>query len=154
VKRVNTFFFLSLLFTALALGGSLAHLYELPHKIRLPAQEYLVVQQIYRGWSLLGIAVFGSLISTLVLTVFVRDDLKSTFALTLTALLCIIGAQVIFWVFTYPVNQETENWTVLPKTWMQLRSRWEYSHAAGALLNLAAFIALVLAARKPSNIAC
>jgi hypothetical protein len=37
---------------------------------------------------------------------------------------------------------------------MQLRSRWEYSHAAGALLNLAAFIALVLAARKPSNIAC
>jgi hypothetical protein len=154
VKRVNTFFFLSLLFTALVLGGSLAHLYELPHKIRLPAQEYLVVQQIYRGWSLLGIAVFGSLISTLVLTVFVRDDLKSTFVLTLTALLCIIGAQVIFWVFTYPVNQETENWTVLPKTWMQLRSRWEYSHAAGAVLNLTAFITLVIAARKPSNIAC
>jgi hypothetical protein len=154
VKRVDTFFFLSLLFTALAMAASLAHLYELPHKIRMPAREYLVVQQIYRGWSLLGIVVFGSLLSTLVLTVLVRGDLQKTFAMTLTALLCIVGAQVIFWVFTYPVNQQTQNWTLLPENWAHLRSRWEYSHAAGAALNLTAFISLTLAARIPHKIDC
>jgi hypothetical protein len=29
---------------------------------------------------------------------------------------------------------------------MELRQRWEYSHAAGAALNLAAYLALVVAA--------
>ena len=33
----------------------MAHLLELPHKIHLPAAEYLTVQQIYAGWALLGI---------------------------------------------------------------------------------------------------
>ena len=144
--------FVAMLLTAVAMAAGWAHLLALPNKMTLSHDDYLMVQQIYRGWSLLGIVVFGSLMSTLVLTILVRGDLKSTFALTLTALLCIIGAQVIFWAFTFPVNQETENWTVLPKTWMQLRSRWEYSHAAGAVLNLSAFIALILAARKPSRI--
>jgi hypothetical protein len=39
--------FLSLLFVALALGPSLAHLLELPNKISLSAHNYLIVQQIY-----------------------------------------------------------------------------------------------------------
>ena len=41
--------FLSLLFTALALAGGFAHLFELLNKIELSAQDYLTVQQIYRG---------------------------------------------------------------------------------------------------------
>jgi hypothetical protein len=47
--------FVSLLFTALALGAAMAHLLELPKKIKLSAEDYLIVQQIYRGWALLGI---------------------------------------------------------------------------------------------------
>jgi hypothetical protein len=147
VKTVNSFFFLSLLFTALAMPASFAYLYELPNKMRLSAQDYLTVQQIYRGWALLGIVVLGALISTLVLTILVRRAARSAFKLVLTAFLCIVATQIVFWVFTYPVNQITQNWTVLPDNWMQLRTKWEYSHATGAAFNLAAFITLVLATR-------
>jgi hypothetical protein len=46
--------------------------------------------------------------------------------------------------FTFPANKETLYWTVLPENWMALRAQWEYSHAAGAVLNLIGFIMLVL----------
>lgn len=62
---LNTVRFISLLFTALALAPTLAHLLELPNKINLSREDYLTVQQIYRGWALLGIVVIGALISTL-----------------------------------------------------------------------------------------
>lgn len=135
--------FFSLLFVALALAPAMAHLLELLNKIGLSRDDYLVVQQIYRGWALLGIVVLGALVSTLVLAFMVRWRPK-TFALSLAAFLCIVGTQVIFWTFTFPTNQETLNWTVLPDHWQALRRQWEYSHAASAVLNLAALIALIL----------
>jgi hypothetical protein len=95
--------FIALLFTALALAPAMAHLLELPNKISLPREDYLTVQQIYRGWALLGFVVVGALLA----------------------------------------NQATNNWTVLPENWLQLRSQWEYSHAASAVLNLIALIALI-----------
>jgi ribose/xylose/arabinose/galactoside ABC-type transport system permease subunit len=140
---LNTMRFLSLLFTALALAPSLGHLLELPNKINLSAEDYLTVQQIYRGWALLGIVVFGALLSTLVLTIIVRKK-RRAFILTLIAFLCIVGTQVVFWTFTYPANEATNNWTVLPGNWLELRNQWEYSHATGAGLNLIALITLIL----------
>jgi hypothetical protein len=62
------------------------------------------------------------------------------------AFLCLATALAVFFAFTYPANQATQNWTVLPADWEQLRAQWEYSHAAGAALDLAAFVALILAA--------
>jgi hypothetical protein len=53
--------FFSLLFVALALAPALAHLLELPNKIGLSHDAYLTVQQIYRGWALLGLVVAGAL---------------------------------------------------------------------------------------------
>ena len=49
---------------------------------------------------------------------------------------------MVFWSFTFPANQATANWTVLPEGWQALRARWEYSHAAGAVLNFAAVLFL------------
>jgi hypothetical protein len=135
--------FFSLLFIALALAPSAAHLLELLNKIALSRDDYLTVQQIYRGWALLGIVVFGALLSTLALTILLRHH-RRQFALALTAFLCLVGTQLVFWAFTYPTNQMTRNWTVLPQRWESLRAQWEYSHAAGALLNLLAFIMIVL----------
>jgi hypothetical protein len=88
----------------------------------------------------------GALGSTLALAIRMRP-FPPAFRLALTALLCLIGGQVIFWAFTFQANQATQNWTVFPfpSNWADLRVRWEYSHAAGAVLNLAAFIALTLA---------
>jgi hypothetical protein len=135
--------FLSLLFAALALAPAMAHLLELPNKIKLSRDEYLTVQQIYRGWALLGVVVFGALLSTLALTILVRNQPRA-FIWSLTALLCIVGTQIIFWTFTYPANQQTNNWTVLPDNWPELRAQWEYSHAAGVVLNVIALATLIL----------
>jgi ribose/xylose/arabinose/galactoside ABC-type transport system permease subunit len=132
-----------LFFAALALGPALAHLLELPNKINLSREDYLTVQQIYRGWALLGIVVAGALVSTLILTILARRE-RRPFIFSLLAFLCIVGTQVVFWTYTYPANQATNNWTMLPENWAALRRQWEYSHAAGAGLNLVAFSALVL----------
>ncbi len=140
---LNTMRFMSLLFTALALAPALAHVLELPNKINLSGEDYLTVQQIYRGWALLGIVVVGALLSTLVLTIMVRKE-PEIFTLTLISFLCIVGTQVVFWVFTYPVNQKANNWTLLPENWLELRNQWEYSHATGAGLDLIALITLIL----------
>jgi hypothetical protein len=118
---LNAARFFSLLFAALALAPALAHLLELPNKIGLSRDDYLIVQQIYRGWALLGFVVAGALLSTLVLMIMVRGQRKA-FVLTLVAFLCIVGTQVVFWTFTYPANRQTDNWTVLPQSWMALRA--------------------------------
>jgi ABC-type cobalamin transport system permease subunit len=139
--------FLSLLFAALALAPALAHLLELPNKIGLSRVDYLIVQQIYRGWALLGIVILGAVLSTLILTILVRKR-PNEFALSLVAFLCIVGTQLVFWTFTFPANQQTNNWTVLPENWTTLRVQWEYSHAASALLNLVAFVALAFSVSR------
>ena len=135
--------FLSLLFVALALTPAMAHLLELPNKMTLSREEYLIVQQIYRGWALLGIVIFAALLSTLILALRVRHN-RRIFALTLTALVCIAGSLVVFFAFTYPANQVTNNWTHLPENWLELRRQWEYSHATGAALYLIALVTLQL----------
>jgi len=140
---LRTIYFLSLLFAALAVAPAMAHLLELPNKINLSREDYLRVQQIYRGWALLGFVVAGALLSTLALTITVRKTQKP-FVFALIALLCIAGTQVVFWTYTYPANQATINWTVLPENWVVLRRQWEYSHATSAVLNLLALISLIL----------
>ena len=130
----------SVLLVAIAMAAGFAHLFELPHKIGMTAEEYLTVQQIYRGWALLGIAIIGALVTLSIVAIRIRHD-REPFALTLAAAGCIALSLVVFFVFTFPVNQATQNWTMLPADWQDLRRRWEYSHAINAGLY---FIALVL----------
>ena len=139
--------FFSLLFTALALAPALAHLLALPNKIGLSRDEYLTVQQIYSGWALLGFVVFGAILSTLAHAIIARGRRKE-FRAALIAFLCIVGTQVVFWTFTFPANQQTNNWTMLPENWAALRAQWEYSHAASAVLTLGAVIALIYAVAR------
>src|SRR5687768_14629533 len=72
IMGLTTARFFSLLFAALALAPALAHLLELPNKIGLSRDDYMTVQQIYRGRALLGFVVAGALLSTLILTIMVR----------------------------------------------------------------------------------
>jgi hypothetical protein len=102
----------------------------------------LTVQQIYRGWNLLGIVVAAVLISALALAITLRREQRA-FVFALIGLLCLVGTQVVFWTYTYPTNQITNNWTMLPDSWMQLRRQWEYSHATSAILNLLALCLLI-----------
>jgi hypothetical protein len=134
---------LAFLFCALALGPALAHLLALPNKIGMDEAQYFTAQRIYDGWALLGIVVAGALLTSLGLTIALRRE-AVPMRWALLAFLCVAAAQAVFWIFTFPANQATANWTQAPPNWEALRARWEYSHAAGAVLMLAAVMSLVL----------
>jgi len=133
---------LALVLTAVALVPGAAHVLELPNKLPLERDAYLIVQQVYRGWSRLGFVVIAALIATLWLAV-VADE-GSEVPATL-GFLAILMTQVVFWTFTFPVNRRTRNWTEAPEDWERLRDRWEISHAASAFLNFVAFVCVAVA---------
>lgn len=130
------------------MGGGLAHLLELPGKIKLSREEYRTVQQIYRGWALLGIAVVGALIATTALA-FLEDGSGPAVYVSFVAPICVALSLVVFFSVTFPVNRITHNWSVLPAGWETLRRRWEFSHAASAALYLVALIALAISMAAP-----
>jgi hypothetical protein len=132
-------------FCGLALVPGAAHAMELPNKIRMPKQEYLVTQKLYRGWQRVAPVVLLALLSTALLVGQSWGAGRVPEAASLVAFVCIAATQVIFWSFTYPVNKATANWTLAPEQWEGLRRRWEYSHAVSAVLNLVAFAAAILA---------
>lgn len=142
--------FVAILLVAISMSAGWAHLLELPNKITLSRDEYLVVQQIYQGWALLGITVVGALVSSAALTVLERRK-GARFYFDLVATLCVALSLLVFFSFTYPTNQVTQNWTVLPDGWEALRRQWEYSHAAGAILYVIALASLVLSAMSRRN---
>ena len=133
---------LALVLTAVALMPAAAHVLELPNKLPLHRDEYLTVQHLYRGWSRLGFVVIGALLATLWMAV-VADE-SSELPATL-AFIAILLTQVVFWIYTYPVNRRTHNWTEAPDDWERLRDRWEISHAANALLSFIAFVCVAVA---------
>jgi hypothetical protein len=135
--------FFALVLTALALVPGGAHLFAIANKIGLAAEQYFIVQNIYRGWSVLGFVLIGALLANLLLAIMLRGR-GAAFMLALTASACIALTLVIFFTWTYPANQATSNWTTIPADWEYLRRQWEYSHVANALITFVAFCAVVL----------
>jgi len=135
--------FFAVVLTALALVPSGAHLFELPNKIGLAQDQYFIVQNIYRGWALFGFVLSGALIANLVLAVMQRGR-GAAFALALSACLCIAVTLAIFFIWTYPANVATDNWTAVPPNWEALRRQWEYSHAVNALITFAGLCSVTL----------
>jgi hypothetical protein len=144
MTALNLIRFLTVLSTAVSMSSGLAHLLSLPHKMRLGHDDYLTVQQIYRGWAFVGIALLAALVGNGVLT-FVARHRPGEFSLLLLATVCILVSLVVFFAFIFPGNQATNNWTTLPANWETLRRRWEYGHAVDATLYLVALGALTAA---------
>ena len=136
--------FVAIVLTGLALIAPGAHLYELAHKINMAADQYFVVQGIYRGWWLAGLLLPAAFLANCVLAATARDD-AAAFAAALTAAALIVLNLVIFFIWTQPANAATENWTMRPESWEALRRQWEYSHAINAGVTFAAFCAATLA---------
>jgi hypothetical protein len=137
-------FFVALLATAIAFGAALAHALELPNKLSLSRENYFIVQDIYRGWWQLAFVLLIEIVAMIALLVLSRRQ-RRVFGFVLVALSGVIAAQVVFWIWTYPANAATQNWTFIPGNWEMLRRQWEFSHLAGAGFQLVAFCALVLA---------
>jgi hypothetical protein len=161
---------LTVVLVAVAMAMSLAHTLELPGKMRLSKEVYVVVQRIYYpGFTIGGgIGEFGGFISTIVLLFFTPRE-SIAFSLTIVALIGLIGLQLVYWVFIHRVNKvwlqdeklgragsgffgvgETRNQTEgRTPEWTELRNRWEYAHVTRAGLAAISFIALVIAVSRP-----
>lgn len=140
---LRTLYFFALMLTAIAMGAALAHLFELPNKIGIPAEAYLTVQRNYDGWWMVGLVVPLAFFAVIALAIALRNT-GTPYLLAVIAVMLLVGEFITFWGFTAPANRATENWTVLPDDWEAWRTQWEYSHAVRAVLYVFAFAALVL----------
>jgi hypothetical protein len=154
---------LTVLVVAVAMALSLAHALELPGKMRLAKEAYYAMQPIYYpGFTIGGVAEPGGIVLTIILLI-VTPLGSTTSWLTLAALIGLTSMQAVYWLFTHPVNRfwladeklsrvgsgffsfaaKTER--SRPRSWTELRDRWEYSHVARALLAFVSLTALVVA---------
>lgn len=135
--------FLAVILTALAMVPVGAHLFELPNKMPLGRDEYFTVQAIYRGWAVLGGVLIAAIAADLLLALMLRHR-RPAFWLAVLGFLLMAATLAIFFGWTYPANQATANWTVVPPDWQDLRRHWEYSHATNALLTFVALCSVTL----------
>jgi len=133
---------LALVLTAIALAPGAAHVLELPNKLPMHRDEYLTVQRVYRGWAYLGIVVVAALAATLWFALIADGPAEAPAVIAFCA---VLATQIVFWVFTFPVNRRTRDWTRAPENWEKLRDRWELSHAASAVLNFIALVCIAVA---------
>ncbi|MBX3571330.1 MAG: DUF1772 domain-containing protein [Mesorhizobium sp.] len=129
-------------------GG--AHLFELPGKIGLGQDDYFTVQGIYAGWAWFGVPMIAAILANVALGVseWGLDRTASVSAFVAASLIAIsLG---VFFLFVFPGNQATANWTETPENWEALRRSWEYGHAANAVIVFAALLATGRAIAGPS----
>ena len=140
VSRFSILSFLALVLTAIALIPAGAHVFEMSAKMKLGRDAYFVAQGLYRGWAYFGIALAGSLLACLANAALPgnrRDRLLSLFAA-----LMIAASLGIFFVYVYPANRITQNWTSIPANWKNWRYQWEWGHVVSAVCAFIAFLAL------------
>ena len=136
--------------TALILVPSGAHLFQLPGK-NLTREAYFTVQQIYAGWAWFAVPIGAAILANgaLFIAEHRRDRIAARAALISSAL--IVVTLVIFFIWVFPANQATSNWTAIPDGWAELRRYWEYGHAANGLILFAALLATGRALIGPSR---
>lgn len=124
-----------------------AHLFELPNKLALSPDAYIVAQQLYAGWATFGVVIMVALAASFTHMLLSRSN-RTAAALSAAAFIALLFTQAIFWTYTYPVNVETRNWTLAPVHFEEARRQWEYSHAASAVLTFFALVSLSASALK------
>jgi hypothetical protein len=164
ILQVVTVFLVSI-----AWAQALAHVLELPGKMRLGKDAYISVQTIYYPGFTIGGALGEGLgmCATLALLV-VTEPTGPAFAWTLSAFLALIAMHATYWIVTHPVNKfwlKDHNLKGLgagffglgerPRdiaesaesddVWARLRDRWEYSHVTRAAFAGAALLSLIIA---------
>lgn len=118
-----------------------AHFFEMFNKSTMPPVDYMTMQRAYDGWAFFGVAIVIAVGCTLGHAI-AMWNIPIARWLSLGALALLVGTQVIFWRFIYPMNALTRNWTEMPANLGAVRRQWEYAHAASAVLTL---LALMLA---------
>ena len=142
--------FITLLLAALALTMESAHVLELPQKMQYDPQMYSAVNTtLYRYFAIIGgVYQVGSIVAAAVLVFLVRQR-RVSFGWTLAGALCLLLAFGIWLTVVAPVNSVVSEAlqaapASVPAVWMRLRTRWEYGHVAGFIVQCVGLCALIL----------
>jgi hypothetical protein len=138
--------FVCIYLTAITLSLTFSHLLEMPQKFKYDQNLYMAVQHtlyFYYGW--VGAPVELGAVALLIVLCFLVRGRKPSFALTLTATICVAAALVLWFALVAPANTQMAQWTTipLPDSWMDTRRHWEFGHATSAVLDLIGFGALI-----------
>ena len=159
---MRVFTILCLCLVAMKFGTSLAHVAELPGKLRLDETTYRAVQAIYYpGFTLVGfVGEFGGMLALGVL-LYLTPSGTSRFWWTAAALALLLAGHVTYWLMTHPVNNFWVKNVAMPAPgstffsiftgsaeggWTELRNRWELSHAIIAAFATLSLISIAVAA--------
>lgn len=153
---------------SIATSLALAHALELPGKLRLSKENYIVTQTIYYpGFTIGGIGEALAVVAALALLL-MTPSYNAAFWWTLAGFLFLLAKQAAYWVLTHPVNKfwtkdlnlkglsagffafgrgngAVEGTNNPGETRINFRNRWEYSHVCRALLSVAALVSLTVA---------
>jgi hypothetical protein len=139
-SRASILSFIALLLTAVALIPLGAHVFEMSAKMKLGRDAYLMAQGLYRGWAWFGVVFAGAFLACAARAAL--PGARSDRLLSLLAAVMIAASIAIFFVYVYPANQATKDWTAVAANWKALRQQWEWGHAASAACVLLAFLSL------------
>ncbi|MGH3312133.1 MAG: hypothetical protein ACRDP3_16360 [Streptomyces sp.] len=162
----DAFGVLAALLAVVAMTPAVAHVLELPGKLRLSRAEYVVVQRIYYpGFTIAGVGEFASIMVT-ALALALTEAGGIDFPLRAVALAALVGMQAVYWLRVHPVNGFWLEGAALDRfssgffafgagrrgagrearaEWTELRARWEYGHATRAALAVVSVSLLVIA---------
>lgn len=139
--------FSSIMATAGSMSAAVAHLMEMPGKMEYEAPLYVRLHRtLYptfgktSGW-----AEIASVLTTAGLAWWTRRRRPAAFPATAAAAASLAAAHGVFWARVEPANRTIASWPLdqIPPDWTEWRDRWEYSHAARAVLVTGALGALV-----------
>jgi uncharacterized membrane protein len=146
---VRSWRFITLMLASLSLSPSIAHLLELPQRMKFDQQLWVkvtVFQNVYRLFGSVG-AVFeiGAILAAMVMAFLVRKH-RSVFYWTLGGAILLVLAFVSWILFVAPMNAEFAQWLTkpVPSDWTRYRDQWEYAHAINAVIKLLGLSLLVL----------
>jgi Domain of unknown function (DUF1772) len=146
--------FSPVMFTAVTMSAALAHLLELPAKMRYEPSLYVRLHRtLYWNYGRIsGVAEILALVSTGGLAWRLRKRRDRAFPFAISAAACLAAAHAAFWRWVSPVNRTMVTWPLdsIPSDWSGWRDQWEYTHAVRAVLVTAALAALVYSLAEES----
>jgi hypothetical protein len=138
--------FTSIMAVAMTMSAAVAHLMELPAKMRYEPPLYVRLHRtLYPTFGkTAGPAEAVAVTSTAALVWLARRQSHRTSRLSVIAAGGLTIAHGIFWSVVQPANVEMMRWPLdaIPRGWAMWRNRWEYGHAARAGLVTTALAAL------------
>lgn len=137
---------LAVVLMGVQLGVSYAPFMQMPGKLALPLDCYILVQnEVISYRTKLAFIEIPSVIFAIAATILIGDRRKA-FWLTLIGAVAIVLMWVIWLVFIQPINQQIDVWTVTktPSNWTDIRYQWHFYHLIRLVVASVGMVALTL----------